>query len=293
MQELIGTGVALVTPFDKNNAVDHKALTKLVIHQIDNGIDYLVALGTTAESATLTQQEKVEVLDTIKSANKGRLPLVLGIGGNNTAAVVEEVKSTDLTDYAAILSVSPAYNKPTQKGIYEHFKCVAAASELPIILYNVPGRTASTMSVKTVARLAHDCDNIIGIKEAAGDMVAAMNMIQYSPSDFLVISGDDMLAAATTLAGGAGVISVIGQALSQDFSDMIRYALNGDAGEAYELHYDLAACIDLIFEQGNPAGVKNLLKHLKITETHVRLPLVGVDEDLDNRIGNFLDRYDN
>ncbi len=287
----MGMGVALVTPFDDNGNVDHEALAKLVNHQIDNGTDYLVALGTTAESITLTKDEKDAVLNTIKEANAGRLPMVVGIGGNNTRTVIEEIQSRDLTDFAAILSVSPAYNKPTQKGIYEHYKAIAAATDKPILLYNVPGRTASNMSVETVARLAHDCENIIGIKEAAGDMAAALNMIQYTPEDFLVISGDDMLANAITLAGGAGVISVIGQALSQDFGDMIRYALNGDVDESYELHYKIAFSIDLIFRQGNPAGIKSMLRHMGICGSKVRLPLVEVDKELDNKIGNFLDRY--
>ncbi len=293
MQDIIGMGVALVTPFKNDGSVDHAALEKLVHHQIDNGTDYLVALGTTAEGITLTADEKEAVLATIKSANDGKLPMVIGIGGNNTQAVIDELKSRDLSDYVAILSVSPAYNKPTQKGIYAHFKAIAGATDKPVILYNVPGRTASNMSVETVARLAHDFENIVGIKEAAGDMAAAMKMIQYTPEDFLVISGDDMIANATTLAGGAGVISVIGQALSQDFGDMIRYALNGDVDESYDLHYRIAPSIDLIFEQGNPAGIKSLLHHLEICGADVRLPLVKADESLSNRLGNFLDRYEN
>lgn len=292
MQELIGTGVALVTPFNAQGEVDHVALTKIVHYQIENGTDYLVVLGTTGESVTLTKQEKLEVIDTIKIANQDRLPMVIGIGGNDTAVVVNELKTSDLVGFKAVLSVSPSYNKPSQEGIYQHFKAVSEASPLPVVLYNVPGRTASNMSVETVVRLAA-FDNIVGIKEAAGDLVQAMKMIQYTPKDFLVISGDDMIANAMTLAGGAGVISVIGQALTQDFSDMIRYALNGDVGESYELHYKIAASIDMIFEQGNPAGIKSLLHHLGLCSEEVRLPLVKVDKSLHVRLKTFLDQYEN
>lgn len=293
MQELIGTGVALVTPFKADGSVDHTALEKLVKFQIENGTDYLVVLGTTGEVVTLTSAEKDAVVVTVIKANNGSLPLVIGIGGNDTKVVVEQIKKTDLSKFAAILSVSPAYNKPTQEGIYQHFKAIAQATDKPIIVYNVPGRTASNITVPTIVRLAHDFENIVAIKEAAGDIVQAMKMIQYTPQEFLVISGDDMIALPMTLAGGAGVISVIGQAMAQDFSDMIRYALNGDVQEAYELHYKVAPSIDLIFEQGNPAGIKSLLAHLGIGSEHLRLPLVPVDEDLRGRLKTFLDTYDN
>jgi 4-hydroxy-tetrahydrodipicolinate synthase len=291
MQEIIGTGVALVTPFNAQGTVDHEALARVVNYQVENGVDYLVVLGTTGESVTLSKQEKKEVIHTIKQVNDGRLPLVIGIGGNDTAVVVNELKSGDLKGFVAILSVSPSYNKPTQEGIYQHFKAVSEASPLPIILYNVPGRTASNMSVETVVRLAV-FENVIAIKEAAGDLVQAMKMIQYTPKDFLVISGDDMIANAMTLAGGAGVISVIGQAMVQDFSDMIRYALNGDVEESYELHYKMASVIDMIFEQGNPAGIKALLQHLELCSDKVRLPLVKADDSLQNRLKTFLEQYE-
>lgn len=291
MKELIGTGVALVTPFNKEGAVDHEALARIVNYQVDNGVDYLVVLGTTGESVTLSKQEKKEVVATVKKVTDGRLPLVIGIGGNDTAVIINEIKTTDLDGFDAILSVSPSYNKPTQEGIFQHFKAISEVSPLPIILYNVPGRTASNMAVETVVRLA-DFDNIVGIKEAAGDLVQAMKMIQYTPKDFLVISGDDMIANAMTLAGGAGVISVIGQAMSQDFSDMIRYALNGDVDESYELHYKIAASIDMIFEQGNPAGIKALLQHLNLCNDVVRLPLVTVNKDLNQRLKTFIQQYD-
>ncbi|HEU0138027.1 MAG TPA: 4-hydroxy-tetrahydrodipicolinate synthase, partial [Flavobacterium sp.] len=211
MQSLIGTGVALVTPFKKDFSVDTDALARIVNFQIDNGIDYMVVMGTTAENATLTESEKELVVKTVIEANYGRLPLVIGIGGNDTAKIVKELKSTDLSAFTAVLSVSPYYNKPTQEGIYQHFKAVAEASPLPVIVYNVPGRTASNMLPSTVIRLANDFKNIIGIKEAAGDIVQAMKLIQNKPDGFLVISGDDMITLPMVLAGGSGVISVIAE----------------------------------------------------------------------------------
>lgn len=287
MQSLIGTGVALVTPFKKDFSVDTDALAKIVNFQVDNGIEYLVVLGTTAESATLNESEKQLVIDTIVSANNGRLPLVLGVGGNDTASVVSELKSKDLSQFTAILSVSPYYNKPTQEGIYQHFKAIAQASPLPVILYNVPGRTASNMLPSTVIRLANDFKNIVAIKEAAGDMVQAMKIIQNKPKDFLVISGDDMITLPMVLAGGSGVISVIGEGFPKQFSEMVRLGLNRKVEEAYKLHYLFADSIDMIFEQGNPAGIKEVFKTLGLSENTVRLPLVNVEEGLASRIQEF------
>ena len=288
MQSLIGTGVALVTPFKKDFSVDTEALTKITNHVIEGGVEYLVILGTTAESATLNTEEKEVVIQTIVAANKGRVPMVLGVGGNNTAKVVEELKTRDLSQFAAILSVSPYYNKPTQEGIYQHFKAVSEASPIPIIVYNVPGRTSSNMLPATVIRLANDFKNIIGIKEAAGDIVQAMKLIQNKPKDFLVISGDDMITLPMVLAGGAGVISVIGEGFPKEFSEMVRLGLNKKVDEAYKLHYKLADSIDMIFEQGNPAGIKEVFKHLGLSENTVRLPLVNVDENLSVRLANFI-----
>lgn len=288
MQSLIGTGVALVTPFKKDFSVDTAALTRIINHVIEGGVEYLVILGTTAESATLSAAEKEIVIQTILAANKGRVPMVLGVGGNNTAKVVEELKTRDLSPFAAILSVSPYYNKPTQEGIYQHFKAVSEASPIPIILYNVPGRTSSNMLPATVIRLANDFKNIIGIKEAAGDIVQAMKLIQTKPEGFLVISGDDMITLPMVLAGGSGVISVIGEGFPKAFSEMVRLGLNKKVDEAYELHYKLADSIDMIFEQGNPAGIKEVFKHLGLSENIVRLPLVNVDENLSVRLNNFI-----
>jgi|SRR5690554_206847 len=288
MKSLIGTGVALVTPFKKDFSVDTQALKKIVRHTIDGGVEYLVVLGTTAESATLSKEEKELVIRTIIEENAGALPLVLGVGGNNTQEVVNELKTRDLSAFSAVLSVSPYYNKPTQEGIYQHFKMIAENSPIPIILYNVPGRTASNMLPSTVIRLANDFKNIVGIKEAAGDMVQAMKLIQLKPEGFLVISGDDMITLPMVLAGGSGVISVIGEGFPKEFSEMVRLGLAGKVKEAYALHYQLADSIDMIFEQGNPAGIKEVFKHLNLSENTVRLPLVNVNEDLSDRLNSFV-----
>ncbi|MCV9931704.1 4-hydroxy-tetrahydrodipicolinate synthase [Flavobacterium sp. LS1R47] len=288
MQSLIGTGVALVTPFKEDFSIDTEALQRIVNFSVDGGVEYLVVMGTTAENATLTQNEKELVISTIVNANKGRLPLVLGVGGNNTMEVVEELKARDLSAFEAILSVSPYYNRPTQEGIYQHFKAIAEASPIPVILYNVPGRTSSNMLPSTVVRLANDFKNVVAIKEAAGDLVQAMQLLKNKPSDFLVISGDDMIALPMILAGGSGVISVIGQGFPKEFSEMIRLGLNRKVNEAFKTQYFLSDCIDMIFEQGNPAGIKQVFKSLGIAENVVRLPLVAADESLANRIDEFV-----
>jgi len=288
MQSLIGTGVALVTPFKKDFSVDVEALKKIVNYQIDNGINYLVVLGTTGEPATLKKEEKELVIKTVIETNNGRLPLVLGVGGNNTAEVVEELQTRDFTGFSAVLSVSPYYNKPTQEGIYQHFKAIAEASPLPVILYNVPGRTGSNVLPSTVIRLANDFENVIAIKEAAGDIVQAMKLIQLKPKDFLVISGDDMVTLPMVLAGGSGVISVIAEGFPKQFSEMVRLGLERKVDEAYKIHYEIADSIDMIFEQGNPAGVKEIFKSLGLSENTVRLPLVNVNEDLANRLNEFV-----
>ena len=293
MQSLIGTGVALVTPFKKDFSVDVEALKRIVNFQIDNGIDYLVVLGTTAETATLTQEEKELVIQTIIEANNGRLPLVLGVGSNNTLQVVEELQTRDFSKFTAILSVSPYYNKPTQEGIYQHFKAIAEASPIPVVLYNVPGRTGSNMLPATVIRLANDFKNIVGIKEAAGDIVQAMKLIENKPKDFLVISGDDMITLPMVLAGGSGVISVIGEGFPKQFSEMVRLGLDRKVDEAFRLHYLLAASIDMIFEQGNPAGIKEVFHALGLSENTVRLPLVNVNKDLSDRIKQFVNKINN
>lgn len=288
MESLIGTGVALVTPFKKDCTVDTEALARIVNFSIDGGIEYLVVLGTTAENATLSATEKEVVIATVIEANKGRLPLVLGVGGNNTMEVVSELKTRDLSHFTAILSVSPYYVKPTQEGIYQHFKAIAEASSLPIILYNVPGRTSSNMLPSTVVRLATDFKNIVAIKEATGDLVQCFEIIKNKPKDFLVISGDDITALSLVLAGGSGVISVIGQGFPTTFSEMIRLGLNRKVDQAFSIQYELAPIIDMIFEQGNPAGIKQVFESMGIAQNTVRLPLVHVDQNLADRIHSFV-----
>lgn len=284
MEALLGTGVALVTPFTSDLNIDHKALTHIVNYNIENGTNYLVISGTTGESVTVTKSEKAEIIKTISEANNGRVPMVLGVGGNNTAAVIEEINTTDLSQFAAILSVSPYYSKPTQEGLYQHFKAVAEVSPVPIILYNVPGRTSKNMSPETIVRLANDFENIVAVKEAAGVMQQYLQLLRDKPEDFLVISGDDDLALSTTLAGGAGVISVIGQALPKEFSKMIQLGREGKAQDAYEIHYKLMEIISNIFEENNPAGIKAVLEIKGLCSDEVRLPLVAATEASKSKI---------
>lgn len=291
MKKFFGTGLALVTPFKLDLTIDTDALTKLVHFVIDNNVDYLVLLGTTGEPATLSTLEHQIVIDTVIAANAGRLPLVLGVGGNNTASIVEELKSKNLSQFDAILSVSPYYNKPTQEGIYQHFRAISEASPIPIILYNVPSRTGVNVLPKTIAKLAHEFDNIIGVKEAAGDMVQSMQLIKLCPKDFLVISGDDMIALPMVMAGGAGVISVIGQGFPKEFSEMIRLGLDDKAHAAFDIHYKIMNCIDMIFEQGNPAGIKEILRIKGVMKNYVRLPLVPADADLGTRMAHFVEHF--
>ncbi|MFT7071893.1 4-hydroxy-tetrahydrodipicolinate synthase [Patiriisocius sp. Uisw_017] len=291
MKDLIGTGVALVTPFTANFEVDVKGLESVVNFQIENGIDYLVALGTTGESATLSKVEKQLVIDTVVSVNDGRVPLVLGIGGNNTAEVVAEFQTRNLDAFTAILSVSPMYSKPTQEGIYQHFSEIAKASDKPIILYNVPGRTGSNIEPETVARLAYDFENIVAVKEAAGDIVQAIKMIDQTPEGFLVISGDDMIALPMILSGGAGVISVIGQGFPKEFSNMVKLGLERNVNPAYSIYYKIVPVIDYIFAEGNPAGIKTVYSILGICSDKVRLPLVGVSAQLREKIERFIDCF--
>lgn len=291
MKNLKGTGVALVTPFKADKSVDTEALTNIVHFQIENGVDYLVVLGTTAESATLTKEEKHLVLTTVLDANKGKLPIVLGMGSNNTLALVDEIKAQNLEGIDALLSVSPYYNKPSQEGIYQHFKAVAEATELPIILYNVPGRTSSNMEVNTVVRLANDFQNIIGIKEAKGDIVQAMNLIKKTPEGFLIISGDDMITLPMILAGGSGVISVIAEGFPKLFSEMVRLGLEKEVEDAYKLHYQIAPAIDMIFEQGNPAGIKAVFAQRGLAKNELRLPLVPINQELADRLKVFTEKY--
>jgi len=288
MQKFIGTGVALVTPFKEDLSVDFNALIKLVNYTIENGTDYLVINGTTGESGTITKEEKQEIIDVIIKANNNRLPLVLGVGGNNTALVIEELKTRDFTGIDGILSVAPYYSKPTQEGFYQHFKAIATVTDLPIILYNVPGRTAKNMEPATTLRLANDFTNIVAVKEAGNNKQQYYTLLKDKPSDFLVISGDDDLALGVVLAGGSGVISVIGQAFPKEFSTMINHGLKGNNKEGYDIHFKLMDVVASIFEENNPAGIKTVLQELNICSNNVRLPLVKASAALSSKIAELI-----
>ncbi len=291
MKHLHGTGVALVTPFGVDGSVDESSLRRVIRHCIDGGVDYLVALGTTAEVVTLRPAEKELILRTVISENAGNLPLVIGIGGNDTVQLGEVLDTMDLTPFAAILSVSPYYNKPTQEGIYQHFKYLAARTDKPLILYNVPSRTGSNILPETVIRLARDCWNIQGIKEASGNMEQISTIIASAPDDFDVISGDDFTAVSTIKAGGIGVISVLGQGLPVQYGQMIRTALDGDLKKADALEKDLLPGMDLIFREGNPAGIKAIFEYLGLSGAAVRLPLVEASSQLKNQIAGFMNSF--
>lgn len=288
---LTGTGVAIVTPFTKKGTVDVKALERLIKHLINGKVEYIVVNGTTAESVTLSKQEKQLVIDTVVNTNKKRLPLVLGIGGNNTAEVVEAIKTTNLKDFSAILSVAPYYNKPNQKGYYEHYKAVSKASKLPIILYNVPGRTGSNVTVETQCKIARDFKNIVATKEASGSIEQIMKIIKNKPKDFMVISGDDNLTLGVIAYGGVGVISVVANAFPKDFSDMVRAALKHDMEKAQRLHYKLVDITDQLFADGNPGGIKHALNRLKLTEPFVRLPLCEPNDSVKQKLDQLIKNY--
>lgn len=290
MKTLQGTGVALVTPFKEDKTIDVPALERLVHSQVENGVDYLVVLGTTAETPTLSTEEKELVKKTVKQANNGRLPMVLGVGGNNTQTIVEQVREVSPKDYIAILSVTPYYNKPSQEGLYQHYKAVAEATELPILLYNVPSRTGVNMDYRTTLRLAKEVSNIIGIKEASGNIVQIMHLLRGRRENFLVISGDDATALPTVLLGGDGTISVLGQAFPERYSQMIRQGLEGNYKEANTIQYQLLEAVELIFKEGNPVGIKALLSLLGVINTlEVRLPLVNATEGLQKELKAYLE----
>ena len=279
MDKFKGTGVALVTPFRKEGGVDYNALQKLVEFQIENGVNYLVVQGTTGESVTLNDNEKQAVLDYVIDINKSRLPIVLGVGGNHTSSVVSQLSKFNSTAIDAYLSVNPYYNKPSQKGIIAHYKEIADATDKPIILYNVPGRTASNMTSETTLELAHSLSNIIGVKEASGNLEQIMEVISGKPSDFLVISGDDALTLPHIACGGDGVISVVANAFPKRFSSMVYHALRGDLEKARSFHYELFPIIQQLFADGNPGGIKYVLKLINIGEDYMRLPLVNINDD--------------
>lgn len=287
MEKFKGLGVALVTPFLENGGVDMAGLQRLVEHNIKNGTDFLVVQGTTGESATLTAEEKKSVLDFVIEINNGRKPIVLGIGGNNTAAIAETLENLDPTGIDGILSVSPYYNKPTQEGIYQHYKKLNEVTPLPIILYNVPGRTSSNVSAATTLRIAKECKNIVAVKEASGNLEQIMEIIMHKPKNFLVLSGDDALTLPHIAAGGDGVISVVGNAFPKRFSKMVHAAMEGDLATARQYHYDLLEIIPMLFAEGNPAGIKRVLSTLGICKDHLRLPLVPVSKGLGEKLDDF------
>lgn len=285
MKELVGAGVALITPFHEDGSVDYDSLAKLIDYQIDNGIDYLVSLGTTGETATLTDEEKEEVLRFTATHTAGRVPLVVGLGGNNTARVAQQIKDFSIPGYQAILSVSPYYNKPTQRGIYAHYEVLAKVSPLPLILYNVPGRTGSNIAPDTTLALAKDFpDKIVAIKEACGDLEQIKKIIQNAPEGFTIISGDDGLTLPIINEGGVGVISVLANALPKEVSDLVKYAVSKENQEAQLIHEAVLELIDLCFVESNPCGVKVMTQTLGLGTDQVRLPLVKVSQETREKI---------
>jgi 4-hydroxy-tetrahydrodipicolinate synthase len=284
MKKFHGTGVAIITPFQTDGSIDFPALENIIENLINNGIDYLVSLGTTGESAALTSLEKKEIWKFTAQTVAGRVPLVAGIGGNYTSAVIENIQNFDKEGFDAILSVSPYYNKPTQEGIYQHYKAIAAASELPLILYNVPGRTGSNISAETTIHLANDCSNIIAIKEASGNFDQFNQIMRDKPAEFMLISGDDPVTLPMIALGAVGVISVIGNAVPQLFSDMVRLCLEGKWEAARIIHFELIEFTRLMFADGNPAGVKEALQVNGLCESTLRLPLVNVNRKIATQI---------
>ncbi|MBW8685194.1 4-hydroxy-tetrahydrodipicolinate synthase [Chitinophaga rhizophila] len=291
MEQLKGTGVALVTPFKKDESIDWNALEKVIDHVISGGVDYVVSLGTTGETPTLSSEEKLDIMKfTFEKVNK-RVPVVVGIGDYNTRDVVKRLETCPLDEAAAVLSVAPYYSKPSQEGLFQHYKAVAAASPKPIILYNVPGRTGRNMTAQTTLRLAKEVANIVAMKEASGDMVQCMQIIKDKPKDFLVVSGDDALAFPQIATGMDGLISVAANYFAKDVADMVRAALASNNAKARELHYKLQDSFDLMFEENNPAGVKAFLAEGGIIENVFRLPVVPVSAGLQSRIATFNKNY--
>jgi len=286
-----GTGVALVTPFHKYNAIDFGAIEKLVNHLINNYVDYLVVMGTTGESVTLSQDEKNAVIEFIIELNAGRVPIVEGIGGNNTQDIVDKIKKSSFDGIDAILSVCPYYNRPQQKGIYYHFKTIASVSPVPVILYNVPGRTGCNMLADTTLELARDFNNIVAIKEASGNFTQIMKIIQDKPMDFTVISGDDSLTLPLIALGAEGVISVVANAFPADFSEMVNLCLKGNFEAARKIHYNLNNIINSLFEDGSPSGIKAALQVLDLAQNNLRLPLVKVNKSVYLQINTLINNY--
>jgi 4-hydroxy-tetrahydrodipicolinate synthase len=282
--DFFGTGVAVITPFKDDFSVDYDALANNINYLIDHGIKYLVALGTTAESPTINTEEKIKIFDCFKQVNNQRIPLVMGMGGNHTAALEDALLLANTDGYQAILSVSPYYNRPSQEGIYRHYKALDVVTPLPMIVYNVPGRTASNISAETTLRIAHDCNNIIGIKEASGDLEQGAQILAGRPKDFLVLSGDDATAVSLIEMGAEGVVSVVAGGFPKTFSRGIEAALNSDKGVASEVMDQMSPVIDLLYEEGNPAGIKAVLHQRGLLENYLRLPLISATNDLQKRL---------
>jgi 4-hydroxy-tetrahydrodipicolinate synthase len=286
-KQLGGTGVALVTPFNENGSIDYPAYKKLIHHVMDHGCQYLVVLGTTGEAPVLSKEEKIQLIQVAYEETKGNVPVVVGIGGNNTAALIEDLKSFPLDGAAAILSASPYYSKPSQEGIYQHYKALAEVSPKPIMLYNVPGRTGRGISTETIVRIAKEIPNVMGIKEASGDMLNCMQILRDKPDHFMVISGDDALAMAQIACGMEGVISVAANAFPSEFSKMIQVSLNGDFTTAKKINDQLLPAYDLMFCENNPAGIKAFLTEKNIIQNYLRLPLVSLSEEVYEKVKKF------
>lgn len=283
-----GTGVALVTPFHKQGNIDFTALGKIIEHVIENGVDYLVCLGTTSESVTLSDQEKIAIMNYIVEANNDRVPVVIGIGGNNTLKIIDYINQFDFTGIDGILSVAPYYNKPQQKGMHQHFKAISDASPKPILLYNVPGRTSSNLNAETVLQLSEECKNIVGIKEASGNFSQVMEIVKHKPKNFQVISGEDSLLLPMMSIGVTGVISVTANAYPNYVSQMVNLALKTDFKKSRDIHYDLLDFSNTIFEEGNPSGIKAALEILGLCQNNLRLPLIKTTKSLYNKISNLI-----
>ncbi len=286
-----GTGVALITPFHNYGTIDFSSLEKMINHVIDGGVDFILALGTTSEAATLTTDEKTAVVNFIIEITNNRVPIMVGCGGNSTNAIIDTIKSESFNDIEAILTVAPYYNKPNQKGLYNHFKMVAGASPVPVILYNVPGRTCSNISAETALRLAKDIENIVGIKEASGNMTQVMKILRDKPDDFKVFSGDDNLTYPMMTMGADGVISVAAMAYPKEYSEMVRLLKAKDFEKALKIHYSLMEFVELIFADGNPGGIKAALSMMEMIKYNIRLPLVKVNKALQIQIHNFIKNY--
>ena len=288
----VGTGVAVVTPFTSDLKVDFKSLQNLINYLIDSDIRYLVAMGTTAESPTISVEEKKQIFDCFVETVNGRVPLIMGLGGNDTMALQRALQQLDTTGFSAILSVSPYYNRPTQEGIYQHYKALDAVTPLPLILYNVPGRTSSNINAETTLRIAHDCTNVIGIKDAGGDLEQGKAVLDGRPDDFIVLSGDDETAIPLIQSGAEGVISVIAGGFPRFFSKGVAAALKGDENKANEIATLAQPIIDLLFAEGNPGGIKTVLHQRGLIENQLRLPLVPVSDSVTSKLRTYVDQYD-